>query len=192
MTASDRLSLRIAALRADSMARQGAFVRNANPLLCDVALWRSFAAGQSRVQRRAAFLRELVVLAPVAIGPAWTLAGEHLRPSVSWETGLGASKNPAYAARFAEFGIDATEAEAVRRCAGAWNGDTGTTMPRGTLHTDVGISAPGSESGKGGWGGSTGMDVFWSGGWSKTTASAISPKSCVSASPEFWRRLMRL
>ena len=51
MIASDRLSPRIAALRADAMARQGAFVGNANPLLCDVALWRSFAAEQSRVQR---------------------------------------------------------------------------------------------------------------------------------------------
>jgi hypothetical protein len=162
MIASDRLSPRLAALRADAIARQGAFVRHANPLLCDVALWRSFAAGQSRVQRRAAFLRELVVLAPVDIGPAWSLAGEHLRPL---HAGVGACGNPALAACFAEFGIDATEAEAVRRCAGAWNGDIGTTMPRGTLHTDVGVAAPGSESGKGGWGGTTGMDVFWSNGW---------------------------
>ena len=165
MIASDRLSPRIAALRADAMARQGAFVGNANPLLCDVALWRSFAAEQSRVQRRAAFLRELVALAPVEIGPHWTLAGEHLRPSVSWETGLGASNNPAYAVRFAEFGIDATEAEAVRRCANAWNGDTGSAVPRGTFRVDVGLPAPAGEAGKGSWGGATGMDVFWSGGW---------------------------
>jgi len=157
-----RPSSRIATLRTAVMARKGSFVSTVNPLLCDVALWRSFAEGQSRVQRRAAFLRELVALAPVEIGPGWSLAGEHLRPLNSW---WGASGNPAYAARFAEFGIDATEAEAVRRCAGAWNGDTGTTMPRGTLHTDVGVSAPGSESGKGGWGGATGMDVFWSIGW---------------------------
>jgi formate C-acetyltransferase len=101
----------------------------------------------------------------VEIGPGWSLAGEHLRPSVSWETGLGASNNPAYAARFAEFGIDAAEAENVRRCANAWNGDTGKAMPRGTLHVDVGVFKPGSDAGKGGWGGASGMDVFWSGGW---------------------------
>jgi len=130
--------------------------------MCDVALWRSFAAEQSRVQRRAAFLRELVVLAPVDIGPVWTLAGEHLRPTNAW---LGACGNPEYAARFAEFGIDAAEAEKIRRCAGAWNSDADTTVPRGTFRVDVGLPAPGSESGKGGWGGATGMDVFWSIGW---------------------------
>ena len=61
------------------MARHGSFVPNANPLLCDVALWRSFEPGQSRVQRRAAFLRERVALAPIEIGSAWSLAGERLR-----------------------------------------------------------------------------------------------------------------
>ncbi len=150
------------ALRADVMARQGSFVLNANPLLCDVALWRAFVPGQSRVQRRAAFLRELVALAPVEISAEWTLAGEHLRPL---NTGVGASNDPAHAPRFAELGIDATEAEAVRRCANAWNGDTGTGMPRGTLQADVGVPAPGSEAGQGGWGGITGRDVFWASGW---------------------------
>jgi len=164
MIASDRLSPRIAVLRADAMARQGAFVRDANPLLCDVALWRSFAEGQSRVQRRAAFLRELVALAPVDIGPAWTLAGEHLRPSVSWETGLGASNNPAYAARFTEFGIDAAEAEKVRRCAGAWNGDTAQPCRAGQSMLMSAFPRQAASPARR-LGGATGMDVFWSNGW---------------------------
>jgi len=150
------------ALRADVMARQGSFARNANPLLCDVALWRSFEPGQSRVQRRAAFLRELVALAPVEIGPGWSLAGEHLRPL---NAGIGASNDPAHAARFAEFGIDGTEAEKVRHCVRAWNGFDENAIPRGTFHSDIGVTAPGSETGKGGWGGATGVDVFWSIGW---------------------------
>lgn len=144
------VSLRFQSLRSDVMARQGSFVRNANPLVCDVALWRSFAEGQSRVQRRAAFLRELVALAPVDIGPRWTLAGEHLRPL---NIGVGASNGPAHAARFAEFGIDAAEAENVRRCAGAWNADAVASVSRGVFQTDVGFAAAGSAAGKGGWGG---------------------------------------
>jgi formate C-acetyltransferase len=156
------VAARTAALRDDVLARRGSFVPDANPLLCDVALWRSFEPGQSRVQRRAAFLRELVAVAPIHIGPAWTLAGEHLRPL---HVGIGASHDPAHAARFAELGIDAAEAEQVRRCAGAWSGDAGAAAPRATFQVDVGLPAPGSESGKGGWGGASGMDVFWAGGW---------------------------
>ncbi len=159
---SGRAGSRRDALRADVMARHGSFVGNANPLLCDVALWRSFEPGQSRVQRRAAFLRELVALAPIEIGAEWTLAGEHLRPL---HTGVGASSDPALAGRFAEFGMDAAEAEKVRCCALAWNDDSETAVPRGTFRADVGRPAPGSEAGQGGWGGATGRDVFWSIGW---------------------------
>ncbi len=157
-----RMSKRIALLRDEVMGRKGSFVANANPLICDVALWRSFEEGQSRVQRRAAFLRELVRLAPVQIGADWTLAGEHLRPL---NAGIGASNDPAHAARFAELGIDEAEAEKVKRCVAAWNGDTKVAFPGGTFFADVGVSAPGSAVGKGGWGGATGVDVFWAGGW---------------------------
>jgi len=150
------------AWRTDVMARHGSFVPNANPLLCDVALWRSFEPGQSRVQRRAAFLRELVALAPVEIGPGWSLAGEHLRPP---NARVGASNDPAHAARFAEFAIGGADVDEVRRCANAWNGAASSPCPRGTFQVDLGTPAPGSEAGKGGWGGASGADVFWSMGW---------------------------
>jgi len=157
----ERLSKRIAALKQDVTARKGSFVADANPLLEDVALWRSFAEGQSRVQRRAAFLRELVGLAPVWIGAHWTLAGEHLRPL---NCGMGASNDPVNAPQFAELGVDEPEAERVRRCALAWNGDAKAEPLGGTLYTGVGVPVPGSAAGKGDWGG-TGSDVYWAGGW---------------------------
>ena len=69
---------RIDAIRSDVFERGGSFVPDANPFLRDVALWRGHRAGASRVENRAAFLRELVALAPLSIGEHWRIAGEHL------------------------------------------------------------------------------------------------------------------
>ena len=57
------LSPRLAALKKDVMERKGSWVRNLNPFFWDVALWKAAKPGQSRIQQRAAFLRELVRLA---------------------------------------------------------------------------------------------------------------------------------
>ncbi len=62
------------------MAQQGAWNPEIDPAICDVALGCAARPGQSRVQRRAAFLLELVNLVPLRLGPDWRLAGEHLRP----------------------------------------------------------------------------------------------------------------
>lgn len=165
-----KTSKRIALLRNDVVARKGSFVENANPVLMDVALWRSFEEGLSRGQRRAALLRELVRLAPIQIGEGWTLAGEHLRPP----RGIGlTSEDPAVAGYFKELGIGQEEVEKIKLCStvwggGAlWSGDPKSMVPCGTFYSGVGLPAPGSAAGKGGWGGGSGVDVYWAGGWTE-------------------------
>ena len=74
------LSKRLIGIRASVMERNGAWNPEINRCICDVALWKGSRQGQSRVQRRAAFLLELVNLVPMRIGADWRLAGEHLRP----------------------------------------------------------------------------------------------------------------
>lgn len=160
-TTAAPFTARLAALKADVVARQGSFVTNPAVPIDDLALWRAFAPGQSRVQRRAAFLRELVGLAQVEIRPHWTLAGEHLRPLSYWTS---ARPEPTHAARWAALGIAAAEAEQIQRCVQAWGGDVQGAVPRGTLYADVGVAAPESTAGKGNWGGQ-GSDVYWAWGW---------------------------
>jgi formate C-acetyltransferase len=72
------LDARLRRLRDSIMSRGGAFVGDFNPYCRDVALWRAMQQPRSVVQVRAAFLRELVALAPIEIPADWTLAGEHL------------------------------------------------------------------------------------------------------------------
>ncbi len=69
---------RLEILKKDVLSRHGSFIPGQNPFLRDVALWRAWKPGLSVVQIRAAFLKELVEIAPVAIFPGWQLAGEHL------------------------------------------------------------------------------------------------------------------
>ena len=60
---------RVDQIRNDVMSRGGSFIKDQNPFLRDVALWRAAKPGRSRVQIRAAFLHELVKLAEIEMRP---------------------------------------------------------------------------------------------------------------------------
>lgn len=85
------LSPRLRHLRDQVMARKGSFVTDANPFTPAVALWRAMVAGPSHgpsgrphacapstVQVRAAYLRELVAVAPIEVEAGWRIVGNHL------------------------------------------------------------------------------------------------------------------
>ncbi|MHB1295381.1 MAG: pyruvate formate lyase family protein [Anaerolineae bacterium] len=80
---NNTLSERLRGLKAHVMARGASVLADRNPCLAAVALWRASGGGRSRVQVRARYLREIVQLAPLAIGAGWNLAGEHLPPPPS-------------------------------------------------------------------------------------------------------------
>jgi len=116
--AQPALSPRLAALKEDVMRRKGSLAENTNPFLGDVALWKAARPGQSRVQQRAAFLYELVRLAPIEIGPNWSLAGEHF----CWWFGFGGDPTPDQLKRLDEFNLGPAQVEAVRMAVCAWIG----------------------------------------------------------------------
>jgi len=115
------LSPRLAALKEDVMRRKGSRVQNPNPFRGDVALWQAARPGRSRVQQRAAFLLELVRLAPIEIGPGWSLAGEHLLHPI-WGFGFSGNPTPDTLKRLDEFNLGPDEVEAVRATVYAWIG----------------------------------------------------------------------
>ena len=142
-TAGLGLSERIAALRDEVMRRRGSFVEGRNPFLRDVALWRAARGGRSRVQVRAATLRELVAAAPIEIRPRWHLAGEHLVAGQGCRFGFAeADARPDEAAlrRIAEFGLADEEVDEVRRAVRNW-----LARPEGPVG-DPGYQAVGSVS----------------------------------------------
>jgi formate C-acetyltransferase len=128
-----------------------------------VALWRAALPGQSRVQRRAAFLAALVDLAPVRIGPDWRLAGEHLRPLQSHS--LKDLSPDGIAAMKATFGLDDAAFASLTRTVKAWQGAED-VLPGGFTDVEVGQATADSARGQGCW--STRdheSKVYWSLGW---------------------------
>ena len=87
------LSGRLAALKAEAMARDGSIGPDQNPDLLSVALWRAMGSGRSRVQVRARSLLEQVRLARIEIRPGWSLAGHHLPMAVTRWASPDASYN---------------------------------------------------------------------------------------------------
>ena len=75
---TSRRRTRLERLKTRIMARKGSFVKEVNPFLRSVALWRASKRERSRIQVRAAYLHELVELAPIVIEADWSLAGNHL------------------------------------------------------------------------------------------------------------------
>ena len=147
---------RIARLREQVMGRKGSFLADVNPFLRDVALWKavSFARDRSRVQRRAAFLRELVGLATLEIPSDWSLAGEHLctePPGFGFREKDAEKRLP----RLRQFGVN--EIEAVRSTVAAWFDDR-------EYHA-VGQDVSGAAENSGGWGNNNSCTVFWARGW---------------------------
>ena len=157
------LSPRLERLCTTVMAQQGAWNPAVNFSICDVALWRAARPGQSRVQRRAAFLPELVKLAPVRIGAEWRLAGEHLRPLQG--KGLHELSAADIAAVKQTFGMDDDAFAAMTKTLKVWSGSED-ALPGGPTDTEVGEATADSARGRGVWSTNDHQSrVYWSGGW---------------------------
>jgi formate C-acetyltransferase len=156
-------SPRLERLRTTVMAQQGAWNPTVNFAICDVALWRAARPGQSRVQRRAAFLPELVNLAPVRIGAEWRLAGEHLRPLQG--KGLHELSAADIATVKQTFGLDDDAFAAMTKTVKVWSGSED-ALPGGPTDTEVGEATADSARGRGVWSTNDHQSrVYWSGGW---------------------------
>ncbi|NLG26299.1 MAG: hypothetical protein GX557_00175 [Chloroflexi bacterium] len=121
VTHQDSQSERIARLIQQAMLRSGSFTESLNPFTRDVALWRAARDQRSRVQVRAQLLLELVGLAQIEIGPDWTLAGEHLAPSVNG-FGFAFQNEPCQASpeQLCALGVAAEDAPRVRELVRNW------------------------------------------------------------------------
>ncbi|HUU31893.1 MAG TPA: pyruvate formate lyase family protein, partial [Phycisphaerae bacterium] len=142
------------------MERKGSFPSDVNPFLRDVALWRAWRSGQSRVQTRAAFLHELVKLAPIAVPPIWSLAGEHMLAAPWGPFGFQDDPKPETLERIHELGVDEPEVGAVRDTVRAWTDRTCSTVAFGEVLPDNsrGLPSAGSPGSK---------TVYWAYGWSE-------------------------
>ena len=156
------LSKRLIGIRASAMEGNGAWNPEINPCICDVALWKGSRQGQSRVQRRAAFLLELVNLVPMRIGADWRLAGEHLRPQKA--AGVSTLSAEQVVELKKVFGLDDDLYADLGQTVREWNGKT--WGPGGFTDVDIGEQLPGADRGRGGW--STNdheSKVYWGNGW---------------------------
>jgi formate C-acetyltransferase len=168
-------SSRLAVLKEDVMRRKGSRVRNPNPFLSDIALWKAAAPGRSRVQHRAAFLLELVRAAPIEIYPGWSLAGEHLRHPLrhpEWGFGLANDLKPEDMKRLDEFGLTPEQVEAVRAVVYAWNcRDPKSGAPMTPQHYATGATTDDARLGIGpGWwvkDGTASAMVYMASGWTE-------------------------
>ena len=143
----DRLKSRI-------MARKGSFVEDANPFLRAVALWRASSQERSRVQVRAAYLHELVKLAPIMIEADWNLAGNHL-PTARMGLEKPESNDPAHLEQLLELGVTPDQAEGVTEAVEQWGVDR--------LYA-VGEADPANRKGLGGWNREDSRIVYWASG----------------------------
>ena len=110
MDTSPTLSItpRLTALRDEIIARKGSFVPDTNPFVRTVALWLAAQPGRSRVQVRAAYLLELVALAPILIESDWKLVGNHL-PTEKVGVNIPDPTNPEHARQLQALGLAAVE-----------------------------------------------------------------------------------
>jgi formate C-acetyltransferase len=142
------------------MSRGGSFISDMNPFLRDVALYRAMAPGRSRVQVRAAFLHELVKLAPLEIGPGWQLAGEHLLAKPHTPFGFQSESAPAEAHFFAELGVAPAEIDEVRQAVERWG-----TMRGEAIYYAVGQVAPENALGQGNYRSCSPEMIYDARGW---------------------------
>jgi pyruvate formate-lyase/glycerol dehydratase family glycyl radical enzyme len=154
--ATDGLSERIARIRASIIARKGSFLKDDNPLSGAVALWRAFDGEKSVVQVRAAYLRELVLLARIEIEPDWTLAGCHL-PTAQFGIAPPDPAKPEHAGLMKELGVPSEALQQVR--------DTVLQWGKGSDYA-AGRALPENSRGVGQWNSDPiTQSVFWAWGW---------------------------
>lgn len=120
-----KLPPRIESLRDEVMKEGGAFPTEMNPLLPNVALWKAVQRMRSRVEVRAAFLREQIDLAPIEIRKEWNLAGRHLpHTRVGFED--SDPGDPQVRWQLSELDVDPDEAPEVREAVLGWRALGGT------------------------------------------------------------------
>ncbi len=166
-----KLSPRIAALKSDIMNRKtcpragaevhGSFVVGANPYLWDVALWKSWKPGRSRIQQRAARVLEQVKLAGIEAYPGWTIAGEHLLARF-WSILMG-NPDEATQKRLDEFGLSPSEKKELRDCVLRWCGSDG--KQEYVQYYAIGDISPENDAGSRAWSKGDSGVVFWGSGW---------------------------
>jgi formate C-acetyltransferase len=149
------LSPRVERLKAEIMGRRGSFPEKVNPFSSTAALFLASGQGKSRVQVRAAYLRELVRLAKIEIEPDWFLAGQHL-PTAHLRWQAPDPKNAEHVDSLRQLGIADSEVAKVCDCLNQWQNPT---------KYSVGATAPDSLKGKGFWNDGDSRTVFWAGGW---------------------------
>ena len=126
------LDPRLAALRADVMARHGSFVTRPRPYARDIALWRAWRPGMSPVQVRAALLLQLVKDTSLTLGEGWRLAGEHVEGH-----GFGqADPNAPGLACLAEEDLAEADIDAVRDTFARWSTQQATAASVGEPVSD--------------------------------------------------------
>jgi len=158
-----RLSARVEHLLERAVAAGGSWVEGQWPCLWDVALWRGSRPGQSRVERRAATLLEVVRMAKIALGTEWRLAGDHLWPRQP--KGMGALSAAERAAVQTGLGLTDTDLGQVIEAAKAWHGDTG-SYPGGLTLAGVGEARDDFSRGRGFWSTEPHKSkVYWGNGW---------------------------
>ncbi len=145
------------------MAQGGAWNPDAHPAIAEVALWRAVRPGQSRVQRRAAFLAELVELAPVRMKGDWRLAGEHLRSFQA--KGLHQLTPAEVETAKTTFGLGEADYANLVQVVDVWHGRP-EALPGGFTDVEVGLATAEAARGHGFW--STRdheSKVYWGRGW---------------------------
>jgi hypothetical protein len=152
---SPGLSERIVRLRSQIMARRGSFVGDVNPFIRSVALWQAAQPGRSRVQVRAAYLHELVKLAPIDIADDWTLAGNHL-PTQQARLAQPDPSDPEHRQLLQELGVAVEEIAGVRDAVIRWQECH--SYAAGEVGSEL-------QMGAGKWGTTDSRTVFWAAGW---------------------------
>ena len=138
------------------MRRGGSFVRDQNPLLRPVALWRALQRPLSRVQVRAVCLHEVVRLSQIDILPDWTLAGEHLEQSPMRSVRFPEAMDTGTAAQLVELGTSETDFDSIRDAVRRWNAEC--PVAWGESNAEL-------ERERGGWGSDRSTTVYWASGW---------------------------
>jgi formate C-acetyltransferase len=135
--------------------RKGSFPTTVNPFVRAVALWRASLPGYSRVEVRAAYLHELVKLAPIEIEPTWTLAGNHL-PTACSPLRLPDPRVPDDVVRMQELGVGPEQILSVCAAVTRWEADGRRALEEARR------DPPG---GAGSWGDADPGVVFIASGW---------------------------
>lgn len=115
-----KLASRLLALKTQAMTRGGSLTAEFNPYILDCALWRASIEGYSRVQRQAAFLKELVMISPITIPSDWELAGEHLPRALAKFGFLLRQDDPAL---LKDIGVPGAEIPNVKAAVEEWFGE---------------------------------------------------------------------